>query len=139
MRANRLRLQTDRLKVMSQTSVEAIAAVWDQERPNVLVIDSIQVMQSDLIESAPGSVTQVRETAAQLIQKAKQTGTILILVGHVTKDGNLAGPRVLEHMIDSFLMLEGDADGRYRTLRSIKNRFGAVNELGIFAMTDQGL
>ncbi|HAB44774.1 MAG TPA: DNA repair protein RadA, partial [Gammaproteobacteria bacterium] len=79
----------------------------------MLVIDSIQVMQSDLIESAPGSVTQVRETAAQLIQKAKQTGTILILVGHVTKDGNLAGPRVLEHMIDSFLMLEGDADGRY--------------------------
>jgi DNA repair protein RadA/Sms len=139
MRANRLRLQTDRLKVMSQTSVEAIGAVWDQARPNVLVIDSIQVMQSDLIESAPGSVTQVRETAAQLIQKAKQTGTILILVGHVTKDGNLAGPRVLEHMIDSFLMLEGDADGRYRTLRSIKNRFGAVNELGIFAMTDQGL
>ncbi len=139
MRANRLSLSTDRLKVMAETRVETIAEAWDANQPKVLVIDSIQVMHSDWVESAPGSVSQVRESAGFLIQKAKQTGTILIVVGHVTKDGNLAGPRVLEHMIDAFLMLEGDADGRYRTLRSIKNRFGAVNELGIFAMTDQGL
>jgi len=124
---------------MAETRVETIAEAWDANQPKVLVIDSIQVMHSDWVESAPGSVSQVRESAGFLIQKAKQTGTILIVVGHVTKDGNLAGPRVLEHMIDAFLMLEGDADGRYRTLRSIKNRFGAVNELGIFAMTDQGL
>ena len=124
---------------MSETSVETILAVWDQEQPKLIVIDSIQVMQSETVDSAPGSVSQVRESAAALIQKAKQSDTILMLVGHVTKEGNLAGPRVLEHMIDAFLMLEGDADGRYRTLRSIKNRFGAVNELGIFAMTEQGL
>ena len=139
LRAHRLKLKTDQIKVMSETSVERILAVWDEERPKLIVIDSIQVMQSEAVDSAPGSVSQVRESAAALIQKAKQSDTILMLVGHVTKEGNLAGPRVLEHMIDAFLMLEGDADGRYRTLRSIKNRFGAVNELGIFAMTEQGL
>ena len=96
-------------------------------------------MQADHVDSAPGGVAQVRESAAALIRLAKQTDTVLILVGHVTKDGNLAGPRVLEHMIDCFVMLEGDPDSRYRTLRGNKNRFGAVNELGVFAMTDKGL
>jgi len=139
MRATRLQLPLDKVKVMSQTAVEDISRTWDQVKPTMLVIDSIQVMQSDAVDSAPGSVTQVREAAAALIQKAKQTNTVLLIVGHVTKDGNLAGPRVLEHMIDTFLMLEGESDSRYRTLRSVKNRFGAVNELGIFAMTAKGL
>jgi DNA repair protein RadA/Sms len=139
MRAKRLGLATDQLKVMAETRIEVIADVWEANQPRILVVDSIQVMQSEGVDSAPGSVSQVRESAGFLIQKAKQTGTILIVVGHVTKEGNLAGPRVLEHMIDAFLMLEGDADGRFRTLRSIKNRFGAVNELGVFAMTEQGL
>jgi len=139
LRATRLQLPLDKVKVMSQTAVEDISLTWDKVKPTILVIDSIQVMQSDAVESAPGSVTQVREAAAALIQKAKQTNTVLFIVGHVTKDGNLAGPRVLEHMIDTFLMLEGESDNRYRTLRSVKNRFGAVNELGIFAMTATGL
>ena len=113
-------------------------AVWDDLKPKLIVIDSIQVMHLDDVDSAPGGVTQVRESASALIQHAKKTDTVLLLVGHVTKEGNLAGPRVLEHMIDCFVMLEGD-DSRYRTLRSSKNRFGAVNELGIFAMTEKGL
>lgn len=139
MRARRLSLPLDKLKVMSETSVEAISATWDDLKPSLLVIDSIQVMHTDSVESSPGGVSQVRESASILIQQAKRTGTVLFLVGHVTKEGNLAGPRVLEHMIDTFIMLDGDADGRYRTLRSSKNRFGAVNELGIFAMTERGL
>ncbi len=139
MRARRLQLPLERLKVLSETNVEAICTIWDELKPALLVIDSIQVMHTDDVESAPGGVAQVRESAAILIRQAKQTNTILFLVGHVTKEGNLAGPRVLEHMIDTFIMLEGDADGRYRTLRSSKNRFGAVNELGIFAMTERGL
>lgn len=138
MRARRLNLPMDDLKVMSQTSVEAILAVWDDLKPKLIVIDSIQVMHLDDVDSAPGGVTQVRESASVLIQHAKKTDTVLLIVGHVTKEGNLAGPRVLEHMIDCFVMLEGD-DSRYRTLRSSKNRFGAVNELGIFAMTEKGL
>ena len=139
MRARRLQLPEDQLQVMAQTSVDAILQVWDELKPNLIVIDSIQVMHLENIDSAPGSVSQVREAAAVLVQQAKRTSTVLLLVGHVTKEGNLAGPRVLEHMIDCFVMLEGDQDGRYRTLRSSKNRFGAVNELGIFAMTDKGL
>ncbi len=139
MRARRLNLPLDRLKVMSETNVEAICTTWDELKPSVIVIDSIQVMYTENVESAPGGVAQVRESASVLIQQAKRTDTILFLVGHVTKEGNLAGPRVLEHMIDTFIMLEGDADGRYRTLRSSKNRFGAINELGVFAMTEKGL
>lgn len=139
MRARRLKLPLDRLKVLSETNVEAICTAWDELKPAVIVIDSIQVMHTENAESAPGGVTQVRESASVLIQQAKRTDTILFLVGHVTKEGNLAGPRVLEHMIDTFIMFEGDADGRYRTLRSSKNRFGAINELGVFAMTEKGL
>jgi len=139
MRAKRLQLPMDKLQVMSQTNVESICATWDELKPRLLVIDSIQVMHLDDVESAPGGVAQVRESASMLIQHAKKTGTILLIVGHVTKDGNIAGPRVLEHMIDCFVMLEGENDSRYRTLRGSKNRFGAVNELGIFAMTEKGL
>jgi DNA repair protein RadA/Sms len=139
MRARRLQLPVDKVSVMAQTNVEAIIAAWDELQPKLIVIDSIQVMYLDGVESAPGGVAQVRESASLLIQQAKRTGTILLLVGHVTKEGNLAGPRVLEHMIDCFVMLEGDNDGRYRTLRSSKNRFGAINELGVFAMTEKGL
>ncbi|MEJ6591107.1 MAG: DNA repair protein RadA [SAR86 cluster bacterium] len=139
MRARRLQLPVDKLNVMAQTNVEAICATWDEMKPKLIVIDSIQVMYMDGVESAPGGVAQVRESASMLIQHAKRTDTILLLVGHVTKEGNLAGPRVLEHMIDCFVMLEGENDSRYRTLRASKNRFGAVNELGIFAMTEKGL
>ena len=139
MRARRLHLPLDKIKVASETNIDNILAMWGELKPQILVIDSIQVMHCAGVDSAPGGVAQVRESAALLIQQAKRSNTILFLVGHVTKEGNLAGPRVLEHMIDTFMMLEGDADGRYRTLRSIKNRFGAVNELGVFAMTDMGL
>jgi len=139
LRAERLQLPMKSLQVMSETSVTNICATAAELKPKVMVVDSIQVMFRDDVEASPGGVAQVRESAAHLIRYAKTTNTVLILVGHVTKEGNLAGPRVLEHMIDCFLMLEGDVDGRYRTLRSSKNRFGAVNELGVFAMTDTGL
>lgn len=139
MRAQRLRLPTDRLKMLAETSVEQIVQQAQQHRPRVLVVDSIQVVHLGDIQSAPGSVSQVRECAAYLTRFAKQTGTVLVLVGHVTKDGSLAGPKVLEHMIDCSIMLEGSHDSRFRTLRGNKNRFGAVNELGVFAMTEQGL
>lgn len=139
MRAQRLGLPTDKLQMLSETSVEAICAIAQKVVPKIMVIDSIQVMHLEDITSAPGSVSQVRESAAMLTRFAKQTGTVLILVGHVTKDGSLAGPKVLEHMIDCSILLEGDNDSRYRTLRGHKNRFGAVNELGVFAMTEQGM
>ena len=139
MRAQRLSLPTDRLRLMSETNVEAIVAAGEQYKPGVLVVDSIQVVHTDEIASAPGSVSQVRECAAYLTRYAKQTGTVVFLVGHVTKDGSLAGPKVLEHMIDCSILLEGSDDSRFRTLRGQKNRFGAVNELGIFAMTDRGM
>jgi DNA repair protein RadA/Sms len=139
MRAKRLGLPTKDLKMLSETSVERIIQVAEAEKPRILVVDSIQVMHVADTESAPGSVSQVRESAAFLTRFAKQTGTILFLVGHVTKDGSLAGPKVLEHMIDCSILLEGSSDSRYRTLRGIKNRFGAVNELGVFAMLDSGL
>jgi len=139
MRASRLELPTDKLQIMAETSVEAICAIAERLQPKILVVDSIQVVHLDDVSSAPGSVSQVRESAAMLIRYAKQTNTILLLVGHVTKDGSLAGPKVLEHMIDCSLMLEGSSDSHFRTLRSNKNRFGAVNELGVFAMTDKGL
>jgi DNA repair protein RadA/Sms len=139
MRARRLNLPMDQLEVMSETNCERLVNVWNDIKPDVVVVDSIQVMYSPDVESSPGGVAQVRESAAQLIRQAKQTGTVLFLVGHVTKDGSLAGPRILEHMIDTFIMLDGDGDARFRTLRSGKNRFGAVNELGVFAMTEKGM
>lgn len=139
MRAKRLGLPMDNLKMLAETNIEEITRVAGECNPKVIVVDSIQVMHSSDVPSAPGSVSQVRECAAYLIQYAKQTGTALFLVGHVTKEGSLAGPKVLEHMIDCFMMLEGSDDSRFRTLRGQKNRFGAVNELGVFAMTETGL
>ena len=139
MRAQRLNLPTQGLKMLPETSIESILNTAEQMKPKILVVDSIQVVHLDDIQSAPGSVSQVRECAAALTRFAKQTGTVLVLVGHVTKDGSLAGPKVLEHMIDASLLLEGSADSRFRTLRGQKNRFGAVNELGVFAMLENGL
>ncbi len=139
MRAQRLSLPTKDLKMLSETNVEQLCITADTIKPKIMVIDSIQVMHMAEVQSAPGSVTQVRESAAFLTRFAKQSGTILILVGHVTKDGSLAGPKVLEHMIDCSILIDGENDSRYRTLRGTKNRFGAVNELGVFAMTEQGL
>jgi DNA repair protein RadA/Sms len=139
MRAHRLGLPTDKLHTLSETSIEQICLIAEQEQPRLMVIDSIQVMHMADIQSSPGSVAQVRETAAYLTRFAKTKGVAIIMVGHVTKDGSLAGPKVLEHCIDCSILLDGDADSRFRTLRSHKNRFGAVNELGVFAMTEQGL
>lgn len=139
MRSARLGLKADQLLMLSETSVETICDLANELQPRVMVIDSIQVMHVADVQSAPGSVSQVRESAAFLTRYAKQTGTVLFLVGHVTKDGSLAGPKVLEHMIDCSLQLEGSSDSRFRTLRSHKNRFGAVNELGVFAMLENGL
>ena len=138
-RARRLRLPEGDLTVASETVVERIAELVAAERPQLLVVDSIQVMQAQSSESLPGSVSQVRESAAELVRLAKQTGVAVAMVGHVTKEGGLAGPKVLEHMIDCFVMLEAPAGSRYRTLRGQKNRFGAVNELGVFAMTESGM
>ncbi len=139
MRANRLGLPTDRLRVFAETNVETICNALTQEQPAIAIIDSIQTIYTDAINSAPGGVSQIRESAAMLTRYAKQTGTALFLVGHVTKEGTLAGPRVLEHMVDTVLYFEGQADSRFRMIRAVKNRFGAVNELGIFGMTDTGL
>lgn len=139
MRAQRLELPMDGLDVASETRAEVIAAHIEARKPEVVVLDSVQVLQMESIDSTPGSVTQVRETAAFFTRLAKQTDTVVILVGHITKEGGLAGPKVLEHMIDCFMMLDSPAGSRYRTLRGNKNRFGAVNELGVFAMTDQGM
>lgn len=139
MRARRLELPGEKLKLFTETCVEQIIATAEQVKPQVMVVDSIQTNYTAQLQSAPGSVGQVRESAAQLVQYAKRSGTALFLVGHVTKDGALAGPRVLEHMVDTVLYFEGDRGGRYRVIRAVKNRFGAVNELGVFAMTDAGL
>ncbi len=139
MRARRLKLSVERLQVAAETRAELIANLVNDQRPRLLVLDSVQVLQLAGVDSTPGSVSQVRETAAYFTRLAKATGTVVVLVGHVTKDGNLAGPKVLEHMIDCFVMLDSPAGSRYRTLRGVKNRFGAVNELGVFAMTEQGM
>lgn len=139
LRAERLTLPVADLKLLTETDVERILAEAARERPAVLVIDSIQTVFSDALQSPPGSVSQVRECASRLVSFAKSTGIALYLIGHVTKDGAIAGPRVLEHMVDATLYFEGEPDGRYRMIRAIKNRFGAVNELGVFAMTDGGL
>jgi DNA repair protein RadA/Sms len=139
LRADRIGIQGDAIRLLSETSVERIIATANKEQPRVMVLDSIQTLYTEALQSAPGSVAQVRESAAQLVRFAKQSGTALFLVGHVTKEGTLAGPRVLEHMVDTVLYFEGNSGERYRILRAIKNRFGAVNELGVFAMTESGL
>ena len=139
LRARRLNLGDDKFQLLAETCVERILNLAKQAKPQVMVIDSIQTIYTELSQSAPGSITQVRESAAQLVRFAKQTNTALFLVGHVTKEGTLAGPRVLEHMVDTVLYFEGDSGERYRMIRAIKNRFGAVNELGLFAMTETGL
>lgn len=139
LRAQRLDLGAAPVRLLADTLVERALAVAQQERPQVMVVDSIQTLYSEQLQSAPGTVTQVRESAAQLLRYAKQSGVAVILVGHVTKEGALAGPRVLEHMVDTVLYFEGDGGERLRVLRAVKNRFGAVNELGVFAMTERGL
>lgn len=139
LRAKRLDLPLNSLKVMAETCVERICEVLIQERPQMAVLDSIQTLFTETIQSAPGGVSQIKESAAILTRFAKHTGTSLFIVGHVTKEGALAGPRVLEHMVDCVLYFEGQSDSRYRMIRAVKNRFGAVNELGVFGMTDKGL
>lgn len=139
LRARRLGLPESKLQLLAQTHIEQILATAEQHRPAIMVIDSIQTIFTDTVTSAPGGVSQVRESASQLVGYAKRSGTILFLVGHVTKEGILAGPRILEHMVDTVLYFEGQSDHRYRIVRAVKNRFGAVNELGVFAMTDKGL
>ncbi len=139
MRAHRLNLAAGKVRLLAETNVETIIAHSRTEQPQVVVIDSIQTVYTEQLQSAPGAVAQVRETAAQLVRYAKQSGTVLFLVGHVTKEGTLAGPRVLEHMVDTVLYFEGDTSSQFRVVRAIKNRFGAVNELGVFAMTEKGL
>ena len=139
MRAKRLDVDGRELKLQAEIQLEKILGTLSDLKPEVAVIDSIQTVYSDALTSAPGSVAQVRECAAQLTRVAKQTGITIILVGHVTKEGALAGPRVLEHIVDTVLYFEGDTQSSFRLVRAIKNRFGAVNELGVFAMTEKGL
>jgi DNA repair protein RadA/Sms len=139
LRSRRLGLDHSQVRVLAETQLERILATVDQQDPAVVVIDSIQTVYSDALTSAPGSVAQVRECAAHLTRMAKQSGVATVLVGHVTKEGALAGPRVLEHMVDTVLYFEGDTHSSHRLVRAIKNRFGAVNEIGVFAMTEKGL
>ncbi len=139
LRAQRLGLSGEQVQLLTETCVERIIGLTQQHAPRALVLDSIQTFYTEELQSAPGSVAQVRESAARLVRFAKQTGTSLFLVGHVTKEGALAGPRVLEHMVDTVLYFEGESGSQFRLIRAIKNRFGAVNELGVFAMTDKGL
>lgn len=139
LRARRLGLSVEAVRVQSEIQLEKIEAALSAEQPEVVVIDSIQTLFSEALTSAPGSVSQVRECAAQLTRVAKQSGVTVIMVGHVTKEGALAGPRVLEHIVDTVLYFEGDTHSSFRLVRAFKNRFGAVNELGVFAMTDKGL
>ncbi|MDS1142084.1 DNA repair protein RadA [Pusillimonas sp. SM2304] len=139
LRARRLELVTGEVDLLAEIRLESIMAALTEQRPSVAVIDSIQTLYSSELSAAPGSVSQVRECAAQLTRLAKQTGITIVLIGHVTKDGTLAGPRVLEHIVDTVLYFEGDTHSSFRLVRAFKNRFGAVNELGVFAMTDRGL
>jgi DNA repair protein RadA/Sms len=139
LRSRRLGLANSKVRVQAEIQLEKIIATLDAEQPAVAVIDSIQTVYSDQLSSAPGSVAQVRECAAHLTRWAKSSGCAVVLVGHVTKDGTLAGPRVLEHIVDTVLYFEGDTHSSFRLVRAIKNRFGAVNEIGVFAMTDKGL
>ncbi len=139
LRARRLGLETGNVNLLAEIRLEAIQAALADTAPEVAVIDSIQTLYSEQLNSAPGSVAQVRECAAQLTRTAKQTGVTIVMIGHVTKEGALAGPRVLEHIVDTVLYFEGDTHSSFRLVRAFKNRFGAVNELGVFAMTDRGL
>jgi DNA repair protein RadA/Sms len=139
MRAKRLAVEAGELKLQAEIQLEKILGTLVEHKPEVVVIDSIQTMYSDALSSAPGSVAQVRECAAQLTRAAKMSGITIIMVGHVTKEGALAGPRVLEHIVDTVLYFEGDTHSSFRLVRAVKNRFGAVNELGVFAMTEKGL
>jgi DNA repair protein RadA/Sms len=139
LRARRLGLDARRVHVLAEINLEKIQSALAAEKPEVAVIDSIQTLYSGALQSAPGSVAQVRECAAQLTRVAKSTGITIVFVGHVTKEGALAGPRVLEHMVDTVLYFEGDTHSSFRLIRAFKNRYGAVNELGVFAMTDKGL
>ncbi len=139
LRASRLALDAGDVELIAEIQLERIAAALEAARPQVAVIDSIQTLYSEALTSAPGSVAQVRECAAQLTRHAKSSGTALIIIGHVTKEGAIAGPRVLEHIVDTVLYFEGDPHSSFRMIRAIKNRFGAVNELGVFAMTEKGL
>jgi len=139
LRSRRLGLDASPVRVLAEISLEKIAAAIDAERPAVAVIDSIQTLYSEQLSSAPGSVAQVRECASQLTRQAKAGGPAVVLVGHVTKEGALAGPRVMEHIVDTVLYFEGDTHSSFRLVRAIKNRFGAVNEIGVFAMTERGL
>ena len=138
-RARRLDLNLKQLLVLTENQLERIVNAMAGQNSQVVVVDSIQTVYSDALQSAPGAVGQVRECAAQLVRFAKQTNTAVFLVGHVTKEGAIAGPRVLEHMVDTVLYFEGDSSSRFRVVRAVKNRYGAVNELGVFAMTDKGL
>lgn len=139
MRASRLSLSGSDIPILTEIRLESVLATLRQEQPQVAVIDSIQTLYTEALQAAPGSVSQVRECAQELTRHAKQSGTSVIFVGHVTKEGSLAGPRVLEHIVDTVLYFEGDTGSSFRLVRAFKNRFGAVNELGVFAMTDKGL
>lgn len=139
LRARRLGVVDTPLQLAAETSVERLLDTANSARPAVMVVDSIQTMSTEALQSAPGSVAQLRETTAMLVRFAKQSGTAVLLVGHVTKEGAIAGPRVLEHMVDTVLYFENDAGSRYRVIRAVKNRFGAANELGVFAMAEDGL
>ncbi len=139
LRARRLGVDTAPVHLVAEIQLERIAAALDAQRPQVAVVDSIQTLWSEQLQSAPGSVAQVRECAAQLARHAKKNGIALFIIGHVTKEGTIAGPRVLEHIVDTVLYFEGDPNSTFRLVRAVKNRFGAVNELGVFAMTERGL
>lgn len=139
MRARRLSLGDSELALLAENKLESVMETALRAKPAVMVMDSIQTLYTDSLQSAPGSVVQVRETASALVRLAKTTGTVVVLVGHVTKEGSLAGPRILEHMVDAVLYFEGDTASSFRLIRAIKNRYGAVNEIGVFAMTDEGL
>jgi DNA repair protein RadA/Sms len=139
LRAHRLALDAGKLELLAEIQLERILATLEKARPEIAVVDSIQTLYSEQLTSAPGSVAQVRECVAHLTRYAKASGTVVVLVGHVTKDGAIAGPRVVEHIVDSVLYFEGDTHQSFRLIRALKNRFGAVNELGVFAMTDKGL
>ena len=139
LRARRLGLDARPVQLIAEIQLERMMAALDAQRPQVAVVDSIQTLWSEALQSAPGSVAQVRECAAQLARHAKKSGTALFIIGHVTKEGTIAGPRVLEHIVDTVLYFEGDPHSSFRLVRAVKNRFGAVNELGVFAMTDRGL
>ena len=139
LRAQRLGINGERLKLLTENRLSQIMDALTSESPHIVVIDSVQTLYSDYLQSAPGSIAQVRESAAQLVRRAKRDGICMFLVGHVTKEGTLAGPRVLEHMVDTVLYFEGDSSGNFRLIRSMKNRFGAVNEVGVFMMSEAGL